>query len=221
MRLWILSHLTASPGNRLVAAAAARAGHDIEVVHPRDLCLHITSPGRGAGHAGVAITGGDAPRSLPDVVFTRIGSSAPAFALDALRQLEGAGVPCVNSADSLSLSRDKLRTFQALAHKGLPLPATCAVSAGGSLAPVLELLGDGPWIIKRPVSTQGVGVVLAETRKAAESVIDAFREQLEAATRSQSNLRPVSHQADQLNLMAAAHANFSAAIVCAAGPRFY
>lgn len=172
MRLWVLSHLKHSPGNRLIIDAAERAGHEVELVSPASLTLQI----RGGGEHSPTLAGPGGPLRLPELVFTRMGGSAPEHTSDALRQLEAAGVPTTNSAASLELARDKVRSFQRLAVAGLPLPATIVL---GRDAPVdlnsLEMLGPPPWIVKLPRSTQGLGVVIVDSLPSLRSVVDMMR----------------------------------------------
>lgn len=166
MRLWLLSHLIDSPGNRLVLEAAGRAGVEMLHVDPRDLGFEL-----GAGCP--KILGGGMP---PALVMTRTGSSAPAGTLDVVRALEGAGLECVNCAASLELSRDKLRTFSALSAADVPLPPT--VVSGQRVDPVAveQALGPPPWVIKLPVSTQGLGVAVVDSPASLRSVTDLLRD---------------------------------------------
>jgi ribosomal protein S6--L-glutamate ligase len=171
VRLWILSHLVDSPGNRLVEEAARRAGHEPRLVHPGRLSIQI--PAR-PGEPPVLLTERGAC-GLPDLVFTRMGSSAPADAFDVLRQLEAASLPCVNSSASLEVSRDKVRTFQVLARVGVAIPRTVVIGGEAPLEQVVEPLGPAPWIVKLPVSTQGVGVARADSIESLRSTIDMLR----------------------------------------------
>lgn len=172
MKLWILSHLKTSPGNRLVIDAATRAGHDVELVAPAALALEI----RGGPEKRLTVIGPYGALPLPDMVFTRMGGSAPEHTFDALRQLEEAGIPAVNSATALEFARDKVRSFQRLAVAGLPLPATVVL---GREAPVdaagLEVLGPPPWIVKLPRSSQGMGVACVDSLASLRSVADMLR----------------------------------------------
>jgi ribosomal protein S6--L-glutamate ligase len=92
-----------------------------------------------------------------------------------VRQFEVTGVYSVNESVAITRSRDKLRALQLLARKGIGLPKTGFANAPGDTDDLLKLVGGAPVVIKLLEGTQGVGVVLAETRKAAESVIEAFR----------------------------------------------
>jgi len=92
-----------------------------------------------------------------------------------VRQFEMMGVYCVNESVAISRSRDKLRSLQLLARKGIGLPVTGFAHDTDATQHLIDLCGGAPLVIKLLEGTQGVGVVLAETPQAAESVIEAFR----------------------------------------------
>ena len=110
-----------------------------------------------------------------EAVIPRIGASVSFYGTAVVRQFEMMGVYSVNESVAISRSRDKLRALQLLARKGIGLPVTGFASAPGDTDDLLDLVGGPPVVIKLLEGTQGVGVVLAETRQAAESVIEAFR----------------------------------------------
>ncbi len=91
-----------------------------------------------------------------------------------LRQFEMMGVYTVNDSVAISRSRDKLRSLQLLSRKNIGMPVTGFASKPGDIKDLLGMVGGTPVVIKLLEGTQGIGVVLAETRKAAESVIEAF-----------------------------------------------
>ena len=169
MKLWILSHLQGSPGNRLAVEAAAARGHDVTLVNP--LRVHLV-PVPGAGAPG--LRGPDLGSGRPDAVLTRMGSSAPPEAVHVLEWLETTGVPCRNRSAAIRRTRDKTTQTLALGAAGLPLPPTALVAAEAPLEPVMEALPGPPWIVKLPVSTQGSGVVLVESRRSLRSVCDTL-----------------------------------------------
>ncbi|MFH2010744.1 MAG: RimK family alpha-L-glutamate ligase [bacterium] len=169
MKLWILSHLKGSPGNRAVEEAARARGHGVRLVDP--LCASIVL----ASADGPRLPRGPGwPEEPPDVVFARMGSSAPAEAFHVLEYLELVGVPCVNSSESLRRSRDKTVQALALVRAGLPTPPTALMGQELDLDRVLEAVPGPPWIVKLPVSTQGSGVVLAESRRSLRSVVESL-----------------------------------------------
>jgi ribosomal protein S6--L-glutamate ligase len=111
-----------------------------------------------------------------DAVIPRIGSSVTFYGTAILRQFEMMGVYPVNESVAIVRSRDKLRALQLLSRKGIGLPRTGFAHSTQHTKELIKMVGGAPLVIKLLEGTQGRGVVLAETSKAAESVIDAFRE---------------------------------------------
>ncbi|NVK44528.1 MAG: 30S ribosomal protein S6--L-glutamate ligase, partial [Oceanospirillaceae bacterium] len=91
-----------------------------------------------------------------------------------LRQFEMMGTYPLNESVAISRSRDKLRSMQLLSRKGIGLPVTGFANKPADIPDLIEMVGGAPLVIKLLEGTQGIGVVLAETRKAAESVLEAF-----------------------------------------------
>jgi ribosomal protein S6--L-glutamate ligase len=110
-----------------------------------------------------------------DAVIPRIGASITFYGTAVLRQFEMMGVYCVNESVAISRSRDKLRSLQLLSRRGLGLPLTGFAHSTDATQHVIKMVNGAPLVVKLLEGTQGVGVVLAETSKAAESVIEAFR----------------------------------------------
>ena len=92
-----------------------------------------------------------------------------------LRQFELLGSYPLNESVAITRARDKLRSLQLLARQGIDLPITGFAHSPDDTGDLIELVGGAPLVVKLVEGTQGIGVVLAETRRAAESVIDAFR----------------------------------------------
>ena len=109
-----------------------------------------------------------------DAVIPRIGASVTQYGTAVLRQFEMMGVFPVNESVAISRSRDKLRSLQLLSRKGVGLPVTGFAHSPDDIPDLINMVGGAPLVIKMLEGTQGIGVVLAETRKAAESVIEAF-----------------------------------------------
>jgi len=151
---------------RIVEAAEAR-GHDIDVVDHLRCYINITSLKPTVRYRG---------EELPnyDAVIPRIGASVTFYGTAVLRQLEMMGVYPVNESVAISRSRDKLRSLQLLARKGIGLPVTVFAHRTSQAEEILQMIGGAPVIIKLLEGTQGIGVVLGETQKAAESIIQAF-----------------------------------------------
>jgi ribosomal protein S6--L-glutamate ligase len=111
-----------------------------------------------------------------DAVIPRIGASVTAYGTAVLRQFEVGGVYSVNESIAISRSRDKLRAHQLLARRGVGMPITGYANRADATDDLIEFVGGAPLIVKVMNSTQGKGVLLAETDKAAESLIGAFRD---------------------------------------------
>jgi ribosomal protein S6--L-glutamate ligase len=110
-----------------------------------------------------------------DAIIPRIGASITFYGNSVVRQFEMMDVYCLNESVAISRSRDKLRSLQLLARKGIGLPVTGFSHSTIFTDDLIDLVGGSPLVVKMIEGTQGVGVVLAETRKAAQSVIQAFR----------------------------------------------
>lgn len=151
---------------RIVEAAEAR-GHEIDVVDHLRCYINITSL-----KPTVRYRGEDLPHY--DAVIPRIGASVTFYGTAVLRQLEMMGVYPVNESVAISRSRDKLRSLQLLARRGIGLPVTVFAHRTSRADEILEMIGGAPVIIKLLEGTQGIGVVLGETQKGAESIIQAF-----------------------------------------------
>jgi ribosomal protein S6--L-glutamate ligase len=110
-----------------------------------------------------------------DAIIPRIGASKTFYGLAVVRQFEVMGVFSANESQAISRSRDKLRCLQILAREGIGLPVTGFAHSTEDIDGLIETVGGSPLVIKLLEGTQGIGVVLAETDKAATSVIQAFR----------------------------------------------
>ena len=110
-----------------------------------------------------------------DAVIPRIGASITFYGTAVLRQFEMMGVYTSNASDAVLRSRDKLRSLQLLARKGIALPITVFGDYPDDTVDLLRMLGDPPHVIKLNEGTQGQGVLLAEKRSASQGMIEAFR----------------------------------------------
>lgn len=152
---------------RLVEAAEAR-GHEIDVLDTLRIYMNITSLRPEARYQGKSLENYDA-------VIPRIGASITSYGTAVVRQFEMMGVWAVNESVAIGRSRDKLRSLQLLSRAGIGLPVTAFAHETRMTDDVLDIVGGEPVVIKLLEGTQGVGVVLAETRRSAKSVIEAFR----------------------------------------------
>ena len=114
--------------------------------------------------------------NLPDfdAVIPRIGASVTFYGAAVLRQFEMMGAFPLNESVAIVRSRDKLRSLQLLSRKGVGLPRTGYANDPDDIQDLIKMVGGAPLVIKLLEGTQGIGVVLAETKKAAESVLEAF-----------------------------------------------
>ncbi len=168
MNIGILSTNRNLYSTRRLVEAGEERGHDMRVINHKRCYMNITSHNPSVHLKGEKITGLDA-------VIPRIGASVSFYGTSVLRQFEMMGVYSVNESVAISRSRDKLRAAQLLSRRGIGLPVTGFANSPDDTQDLLKIAGGAPVVIKLLEGTQGVGVVLAETRKAAESVIEAFR----------------------------------------------
>lgn len=169
MKICVLSRNANLYSTRRLVEAAQERGHEVKVVDALKCYMDITSDRPAIYYKGEKLTGFDA-------IIPRIGASVTRFGTAVLRQFEMMGVYPINESVAISRSRDKLRSLQLLSRKGVGLPVTGFAHSVSSTQEIIKLVGGAPLVIKLMEGTQGRGVVLAETRKAAESVIDAFHE---------------------------------------------
>ena len=168
MKIGILSTNPKLYSTRRLVEAGNERGHTMRVIDHKRCYMNITSHNPGIHYKGVAITDIDA-------IIPRIGASVSFYGTAVVRQFEMMGVYSVNESVAITRSRDKLRASQLLARKGIGLPVTGFANSPDDTDDLLDFVGGAPVVIKLLEGTQGVGVVLAETKKAAESVIEAFR----------------------------------------------
>ena len=152
--------------NRLVEEGTKR-GHDMEVIDPLkcDLIIEKEKP---------TIYYKDRYLDYVDAIVPRIGSSVTFFGCAVVRQFEMMHVFTTVTSDAIIRSRDKLRSFQRLSRSGIGMPKTVFTNYSRDVEEVISHVGGTPVIIKLLEGTQGLGVVLAESKNAAESVLEAF-----------------------------------------------
>ena len=168
MKIAIMSRNRNLYSTARLVEAGREAGHEMIVVDPLRCVMDITT-------RKPTIMYGDKPLADFDAVIPRIGASITFYGLAVLRQFEVMGVYPLNESVAIGRSRDKLRSMQLLARAGVGLPVTGFAHRPDDIKTIIKLVGGTPVVIKLLEGTQGKGVVLAETSKAAESVIDAFR----------------------------------------------
>mgnify|MGYP001220297996 CR=1 FL=1 len=168
MKIAILSRKAQLYSTRRLVEAAQERDHEVHVIDPLRCYMTIASQRPTIHYRGEELTGFDA-------VIPRIGASITFYGTAVVRQFEMMNVYSVNESVAISRSRDKLRSLQLLARKGIGLPVTGFAHSTMYTRDLIEQVGGSPLVVKLLEGTQGIGVVLTETQKAAESVIEAFR----------------------------------------------
>ncbi len=167
MKIAILSRNKKLYSTRRLAEAAEARGHESVVIDTLRCNMNMATARPSIHYKGEPLTGITA-------IIPRIGASITFYGCAAVRQFEMMGVYSVNGSVAISRSRDKLRSMQLLARRDIGLPVTGFAHSPDDIPDLIEMVGGAPLVVKLLEGTQGVGVVLAETRKAAESVIEAF-----------------------------------------------
>lgn len=168
MKFAILSRKTSLYSTRRLKEAGEQRGHSMHVVDYLRCYMDITSHNPKVLYQGK-------PLENFDAVIPRIGASNTFYGTAVVRQFEIMGVFSANESTAISRSRDKLRCLQLLARKGIGLPVTGFAHSTKDISGLMGIVGGAPMVIKLIEGTQGIGVILAETEKAAEAVIEAFR----------------------------------------------
>ena len=168
MKIALLARNPHLYSHRRIVAAARERGHEIEVVNTLRVSINITSAKPMLYYRKRRLEDFDA-------VIPRIGASVTFYGLAVLRQFEVMGVYPLNESVAIGRSRDKLRSLQLLARRGIGLPVTAFTHDPKQAEDIIDLVGGAPVVIKLLEGTQGIGVVLGETMKSAKSVIEAFQ----------------------------------------------
>lgn len=175
MKIAILSN---GPGNystkRLKEVAKSR-GHEVKVIKYKECYASIEKNNPTVSYRGEDL-------SQFDVIIPRIATYMTRYGTAIVRQLEMQGIYTISSSIAIARSRDKLRTMQLLAKAGVDIPKTVFSRNSVDIDGLIEKIGGTPVIIKLARGTHGNGVVLAESKKAAKSVLQAFYLQNEDGT---------------------------------------
>lgn len=167
MKLAVLSREPTNYSTQRLVSAAESRGHEVLVIDTLRCYMNIASHRPTIHYKGEALENVDA-------IIPRIGSSVTFYGTAVVRQFEMMGTKTLNASLAISRSRDKLRSMQMLARKGIGLPITGFAHSPDEIPDLIQMVGGAPLVVKLLEGTQGIGVVLCETRKAAESVIEAF-----------------------------------------------
>ena len=169
MKIFILSRNSNLYSTTRIEEAGRKRGHLVRVIDYMRCYMNITS------RRPIIYYGGESLKDV-DAIIPRIGASNTFYGTAVVRQFETMDCFCLNPSISISNSRDKLRSMQILAEAGINMPITGFASHTKDIEGVIESVGSTPLVMKLLQGTQGQGIVLAETRKAAESVMSAFRQ---------------------------------------------
>lgn len=167
MKIAILSNGPGNYSTKRLKEIALKRGHEVEVIKYRDCYASIEQ-----NNPTVSYRGEDLGKF--DAIIPRIASGMTRYGTAIVRQLEMQGVYTISSSLAINRSRDKLRSMQVLAKAGVGIPKTVVSRNSTDIDDLLEKLGGTPVIIKLARGTHGNGVVLAESKKAAKSVLQAF-----------------------------------------------
>lgn len=167
MNIVILSKGAANYSTKRLKQEALERGHNVRIINYAK--CYITAE---SGNPVVRYKGKEV-RDV-DVIIPRIASSLTKYGSSIVRQFEMQNVPTVTTSIAISRTRDKLRSMQLLAKASVGIPKTVVAREAADLEDLLEQVGGAPVIIKVARGTHGNGVVLAETKKAAKAVMQAF-----------------------------------------------
>ncbi|MEM7536101.1 MAG: 30S ribosomal protein S6--L-glutamate ligase [Chloroflexota bacterium] len=168
MKIGILSRKAELYSTRRLVEAAEARDHEVQVINPLHCYMNITSHRPAIYFRGHELTEFDA-------IIPRIGASITFYGTAVVRQFEMMNVYTPNGAVAITRSRDKLRSLQILAAEGIGLPVTGFAHSTMYTQDLIDMVGGAPLVVKLLEGTQGIGVVLAETEKSGQSVIEAFK----------------------------------------------
>jgi ribosomal protein S6--L-glutamate ligase len=168
MNISILSRMPRSYSTRRLREAAHRRGHTVYVHDTMkfSMLLEQEQPSLYYRHL---------PLPDLDAVIPRIGATITFFGVALVRQFEQMGVYCANESTAIARSRDKLRAMQVLSRHDIGIPPTVFVRDRNEVLPAIERIGGPPVIIKLLEGTQGVGVILADTEKIAQAIVETLQ----------------------------------------------
>jgi ribosomal protein S6--L-glutamate ligase len=167
MRIAILSRGPKLYSTRRLKEAAESRGHEARVLNTLSCSIEVA-------HGSPRLYYKNKKLSSYDAVIPRIGASITFFGTAVLRQFEQMGVFCVNPSHAISVSRDKLRALQVLSRHHVAIPTTLFVRHVSEILPGIERMGGPPVVVKLLEGTQGIGVILADSTKVAEAIIETL-----------------------------------------------
>ncbi|HSG59947.1 MAG TPA: 30S ribosomal protein S6--L-glutamate ligase [Pseudomonadales bacterium] len=169
MKIGVLASNPDLYSNRRIIEAGEARGHEMVFLNIKQCYMKLD-----ADAPEVHYRGGNVVNDL-DALIPRIRPSITFYGCALTRHFESLGVYVQNNAESIASSRDKLYSLQLLQKSGLDIPTTGFANSPADTNDLIQMVGGAPLIVKLLEGTQGKGVVLAETDKAAESVINAIK----------------------------------------------
>ncbi len=169
MKIVLLASNPQLYSNQRITEAACSRGHEISFVNVGECYIKVAPSACEVFY--------DEGKKLENVdcVIPRIKPAMTFYGTAIVRQFEAMGIKCLNTSEAITRSRDKLHTLQLVSKHGLEVPVTSFANSSYDTKDLIKIVGSAPLVVKLLEGTKGVGVVLAETNKAAESVINAFR----------------------------------------------
>lgn len=167
MKIAILSNGPGNHSTKRLKEVAEKRGHEVEVIKYRECYASIELGRPTVSYRGEELGGFDA-------IIPRIASNMTRYGTAIVRQLEVQGVYSISSSIAIARTRDKLRSMQLLARKGVGVPKTVFSRNSIDIDDMIDSLGGTPVIIKLAQGTHGNGVVLAESKRVAKSALQAF-----------------------------------------------
>lgn len=170
MKIAILATNPQLYSHQRLKAAGEEAGHEVSIINPLHCYMNVAASNPSVHYRGGVV--------LPqyDAVIPRIGASITFYGTALLRHMETMGMYTVNESIAISRSRDKFRSLQLLARKGIPMPLTGFAQSPDDTEDLIRMVGGAPLVIKLLEGTQGKGVILADSHQSAVSIINAFKE---------------------------------------------
>lgn len=168
MKIALLTREPRNYSSTRLKEVAQKRGHKIIALNVMKMGIHLDADGPSIGYK-------EKPLSSYDAVIPRIGSSVTFYGTAVVRQFEQMGTFTLNGSHAITMSRDKLRSLQVLSRYKLGMPATAFVRDRKSILGAIEQVGGAPVVIKLLEGTQGIGVILAETTKVAEAIIETLQ----------------------------------------------
>lgn len=167
LKLAILSRGPRLYSTSRLREAAEKRGHKVKVLDTMKFALYIEAGRPDLTYGGKAL-------SHYDAIIPRIGTSVTFFGSAVVRQFEQMGTYCLNTADAILASRDKLASMQELSSHNIGIAETAFVRHPTDVLKAIQAMGGAPVVIKLLQGTQGIGVILAETNKVAEAIIETL-----------------------------------------------